>query len=133
MKLLSVIRRFTSSFAHPITVHTLGVLLLFASLGAVAGCGSGPARTVLTEAQLQERAAANRAQTTEAFQAANRALVDRYWKALQAAPPGTIPTVHFLAMSGGGDYGAFGAGFMVGGGRRATPSSGAPTLTSSRG
>jgi hypothetical protein len=39
-----------------------------------------------------------------------------------AAAPGEVPTMNVLAMSGGGDYGAFGAGFLVGWGSVSDPS-----------
>lgn len=92
-----------------------------ACMATVIGCASSPPRAVLTDEQLAERAAAERAVLTERFQAANRSLVERLWKEHLAAPPGTTPVVHFLAMSGGGDHGAFGAGFLVGWGEVADP------------
>lgn len=107
-----------TSFVPPAGMRAGGTLALCAAL---AGCASEPARPHMTEAQLQDRTTAERAYSAEAYEAANRSLVDRVWREMQAAEPGHEPEVHFLAMSGGGDYGAFGAGFLVGWGRATDP------------
>jgi predicted acylesterase/phospholipase RssA len=39
---------------------------------------------------------------------------EQQWLASQGRAPGELPPVHFLAISGGGDNGAFGAGFLNG-------------------
>lgn len=95
--------------------------LLAGTLAVPWGCASAPPRAARTDAQLKERAAEENAYLGAAYRGANKALVDRYWKALQEAEPGSLPTIHFLAMSGGGDYGAFGAGFLVGWGEALDP------------
>lgn len=102
----------------PRKAYVPGLLALCAivCLGTVGACSSGPARRVQTEAQLLERTTAENVCLAETFRTANRHLVDRVWKECQSAP-GVQPTIHFLAMSGGGDYGAFGAGFLVGWGQ----------------
>lgn len=119
MKHQFLLRRLTGSFARPATTNLSGLPLVFALLTAIVGCESGPARSVLTEAQLQERTVAERAYLAETFQTANKSLVDRVWREYQSTNPPSVPTIHFLAMSGGGDYGAFGAGFLVGWGQAA--------------
>lgn len=77
-------------------------------LAGVQGCGS-PDRPTLTDAEFAERAARDQA-------AAERAFADSVTKTLNRAEreAGADRTIDFLAMSGGGDYGAFGAGFLVG-------------------
>jgi predicted acylesterase/phospholipase RssA len=78
-------------------------------------------RSVLTDAQLQERTAAERVNQEETFRTCSKDLVDRIWKEYQSADPASPPTIDILALSGGGDYGAFGAGFLVGWGKLADP------------
>lgn len=82
--------------------------------GAVAGvlpggCG-GPGRAILTDEQLQARASSERAATESTFDAAIERLLARIERESDAGEC----TVDLLALSGGGDYGAFGAGFLVG-------------------
>lgn len=87
----------------------------------LSACASVPPRDVATDAQLRERSTEARAELAETFTEANRRLVDRIWTEVQAADPASPPTIHFLAMSGGGDHGAFGAGFLVGWGEVEDP------------
>jgi hypothetical protein len=78
----------------------------------IAACSSQPARPTRTDAQLREHAAADAMQSRAMFHDA----VDRVLARAQqkiAAQDGAA-TLDLLAMSGGGDYGAFGAGFLVG-------------------
>jgi len=87
---------------------------------ALSGC-SAPSRPTLTEAQLQERAAADQAEMAATIHAAITKVMARIERRAAAAP-GEVPTMNVLAMSGGGDYGAFGAGFLVGWGSVSDPS-----------
>ncbi|MCC6320563.1 MAG: patatin-like phospholipase family protein [Phycisphaerales bacterium] len=58
---------------------------------------------------------------TEKFRTSSRNLLRRLDAKLEASATREPPTVHFLALSGGGDYGAFGAGFLVGWGQNPDP------------
>lgn len=95
-----------------------GELGLLAAL-VLSGC-AGPSRPTLTEAQLQERAVADQAQMATAIEGAITKVIARVERRAEASP-GEVPTMHVLAMSGGGDYGAFGAGFLVGWGTITDP------------
>jgi len=64
---------------------------------------------VLSEAQLVERSAADAARSDHAFERA----VDKIFARIEAEHDRGA-TIDVLALSGGGDYGAFGAGFLVG-------------------
>ncbi len=75
------------------------------------GCG-GRARPTLTDAQLQEQSAADAKEMMTTFQQAIGKVMQRVEKRVSGSQDPT--TIHFLAMSGGGDWGAFGAGFLVG-------------------
>ncbi|MBX3390523.1 MAG: patatin-like phospholipase family protein [Phycisphaeraceae bacterium] len=96
---------------------------LIAAIGiaiAIAGCSSSPSRPVLTDAQLTERAGEDTKEMISNFQRSVGNLVNREQKRTAAA--GGQPVVmNILAMSGGGDYGAFGAGFLVGWGKAPDP------------
>lgn len=78
------------------------------------GCAS-QMRTVQTEQALLARRAEIEKSQGEVFHEAVERLVDR--AAAESAGKTEPVTVNFLAMSGGGDKGAFGAGFMVGWGQ----------------
>jgi hypothetical protein len=84
----------------------------------VAGC-AGSSRTALTEAQLYEREAADMAEMAAISKRTADGLVERVWDRQQAT--GEQPTLHFLAMSGGGANGAFGAGVLSGWGTVSDP------------
>lgn len=100
-KRLAAIGRCGGLAAAVAVISTLGL----------AGC-SGPKRTELTEAQLQARAAADMQEMGKSFHASVGKLISRI--EAKGAEPGSEPTLNVLAISGGGDYGAFGAGFLVG-------------------
>lgn len=100
-------------------VFSVCTLLLFASLLA-GGCAT-TTRPQLTDAQLKERAAADEAAMAATFQVSVTKLLERT-EARTIGKPGPAPPIHVLAMSGGGDYGAFGAGFLVGWGSAVDPS-----------
>lgn len=98
--------------------RVIAALGLFAAL-ALFGC-SGPARPTLTEAQLQERALADQAEMSATIRDAITKVMARIERRAEASP-GEVPTMNILAMSGGGDFGAFGAGFLVGWGTISDP------------
>jgi len=98
-----------------------GTMLTVGVLAALAGCSSHESRPLMTDAQLQEQTAVQGAQMAKAVTVVASTIVNREWKEVEAAKPGTEPTLNFLAISGGGDYGAFGAGFLVGWGQTADP------------
>jgi predicted acylesterase/phospholipase RssA len=94
---------------HPAGSRVAAALLLTLS---IAGCG-GPSRPTLTDEQLQARSAADMAESVQTFEDAITKLVARTeTRVAEAGPEG--PVLNVLAISGGGDFGAFGAGFLVG-------------------
>lgn len=92
--------------------------LLLASM--LVGCSSGPSRPVLTDSQLKERQGADAKEMMGDLQRSVGKLVKRE-QAKSEAPGGEPVVMNILAMSGGGDYGAFGAGFLVGWGKASDP------------
>ncbi len=96
-------------------VATLGLITAL----ALVGCG-GNKRAIQTEAQLKERAAADQAEMASTIHTAITKMIDRVERRANASPD-EVPTLNVLAMSGGGDYGAFGAGFLVGWGSVSDP------------
>jgi len=83
------------------------------------GCGA-PARATLTDAQLQERAELDATAMAETFQHTITKVLTRIERE-ESASDASVRTLNILAMSGGGDYGAFGAGVLVGWGTIADP------------
>ena len=96
-----------------------GGALAAIGLSAIAGCGSS--RPVLTDAQLEARSAEEETATHEIFTAAIGRLVARASREAAESKDGSPPVCDILAMSGGGDYGAFGAGVLVGWGNTPDP------------
>jgi hypothetical protein len=94
----------------------IAALWLFTA-STLTGCAT-PARPVLTEAQLQERAVKDQAEMAATIHDAITRLMARIERRAEESP-GEVLAINILAMSGGGDYGAFGAGVLVGWG--ATP------------
>jgi hypothetical protein len=89
----------------------LGALL---GVGLVAwGCGAPP-RPVMTDAQLVEQSRNDAVKIEGTFRDAIGRMLERIEKRALASGTWVTPTVNVLAMSGGGDYGAFGAGLLVG-------------------
>ena len=83
---------------------------------AAAGC-SGPARPVMDPAQFKAYAAKDTEEMGAAMRQSVGKMIDRV-KSRTVTSRGTEQaTVNILALSGGGDYGAFGSGFLVGWGR----------------
>lgn len=107
-------------FLHPLTP----VLLL---LVIATGCSGGPKRAERSMTQLLAARAADDVQR----QAERQSMIDRlltHAKAEQDAAaasgnPTTRPTIDILVISGGGDWGAFGAGVLKGWGRAPGPTS----------
>jgi hypothetical protein len=95
-------------------------VVLTAALGLWATAGGGCAseeRPKLSEAQLAERSAAHDAEVTETFHASIGRMMDRFESRTAAAADPSSVTIEVLSISGGGDYGAFGAGFLSGWGQ----------------
>ena len=98
---------------------------LLGAAGAVAtltvtGCSSVPARPTQTDAQLKERSQVVKAEMAETLKHAVEKMVDRA-KTRELAASDEPPVLNVLAMSGGGDWGAFGAGVLVGWGQVPDP------------
>lgn len=94
------------------TVFAAALLLsgLLAS-SSLSGC-AGPSRPTLTEAELIERSAVDAVEMKTTLRLAIGQMIERVEKA--SATSNELATINILALSGGGDYGAFGAGFLVG-------------------
>ena len=90
-------------------------LLSLASLAAVAAC-QAPQRAVETPEQFAQRAAREQ----DACRAFFIGLADRMGRRLDMDSKGT-GTLDILVLSGGGDFGAFGAGFLQGWGQASDP------------
>lgn len=88
----------------------LGSMLVLIGLG-VAGC-SGQSR-VLDDEKLKQMAAEDEAKFREEFRAGVHRLMERTARRMDQAGQGE-EIIDVLAISGGGDYGAFGTGFLVG-------------------
>lgn len=89
------------------------------ALGAsvfLAGCG-GAHREARTEAQLNEELTADTTAFREVFTSGVAAMIERQQRELKEYKEGKTseePVMDIIGFSGGGDYGAFGAGFMMG-------------------
>lgn len=81
------------------------------TVSATAGCAS-TSRPAMTDAELMARSTADAAEMRTTLRDAVTRVIDRVDRESASSPEG--PVIHFLAMSGGGDNGAFGAGFLVG-------------------
>ena len=88
---------------------TAAVLLV----GALLGCAGAPARQERTQAQLFAERQALDAARADAVQVLIATLLAR----AEAKARSAQPTMDFLIVSGGGDWGAFGAGVLKGWGR----------------
>lgn len=108
------------NLCHSSTYRSLASALKVFALAGVAsvsvwGCGA-PQRTVLNEEQLTKQSAVE----TQAMQRTFVDAIDRIMVRM-VRESDTGGTMDFLALSGGGDFGAFGAGFLVGWGKIADP------------
>lgn len=98
------------------SLRSLAAIVLFFG-STVAGCG-GPPRTVLTPEEFNARNAhANASMAAEM----TRSITQVMHRIDQRMAEGKDPTLNILAISGGGDWGAFGSGFLVGWGQCPDP------------
>ena len=105
-------------------------VLLLAGLAAAAGCAQK--RNVPSAAEQEKLKAAYETRTADAQQVAKQRLlqrIEREYADYAAGKAGEPPSVDILILSGGGDYGAFGAGVLKGWGS-ARSSAGAVSLGS---
>ena len=100
----------------PSTRLVSGVRIVVAMLVTftLVGCESA-SRPKLTDEELRQRVIANEARTADVYREAIGRMIERVerehdWHASGGEPP----IIDILAISGGGDSGAFGAGFLVG-------------------
>ncbi len=96
----------------------IGPTLLLAA--CLAACSSAPERRILPDAEIRELQTKDTAQAQEEVAAAIGRVMARIARKLDEHADGTPePVLDILAMTGGGDYGAFGSGILVGWGRTA--------------
>jgi hypothetical protein len=90
--------------------------------GAVGTGCAPPPRKQASEAELLELARTDAEKNKQEFHETITGLLTRADRAARSsAADGEPPTLNFLALSGGGDKGAFGAGFLVGWGTATDP------------
>jgi hypothetical protein len=100
-------------------VMVVGPLLTgLLAVSSTAGCAS-KSRPALTDAELTARSDADAAEMRTTLRDAVTKTIERVDR--ESALNSEGPVIHFLAMSGGGDNGAFGAGFLVGWGQVRDP------------
>ncbi|HJY74991.1 MAG TPA: patatin-like phospholipase family protein [Burkholderiales bacterium] len=93
-------------------------LLTVAAVALVAGCASEPERAPRTIEDLMAARQADDLARANAARALSEQLVQRAERKVKAAKPGgPRPTIDMLVISGGGDWGAFGAGVLKGWGQ----------------
>ena len=95
-------------------------LVLAAAALLLTACASSDPRKIQTDAELAKWAAEDTSRTMAASQDAVDRMIVRAEKKFAVAG-GAQPVLDFLALSGGGDFGAFGAGFLVGWGQVTDP------------
>lgn len=93
----------------------------FLALFALALAGCAVERPALTSDKLAQRKVEQLRALDKYQHEVQARLVRRMTREVAAASPGETPTVDILIISGGGDYGAFGAGFLQGWGWNVTP------------
>lgn len=117
----------TVSYAHSepryrvrVMMHTQGCRVGYGAgllLSLLIGCASQPTRTERSDAQLVAARQAADARTAEDLNAATTKLVQRTKREsddFAAERTRLQPSLDILVISGGGDWGAFGAGFLKG-------------------
>ena len=93
-------------------------LLTVAAVALVAGCASEPERAPRTMEDLAAARQDDDLARANAARSLSEQLVQRAERKVKAAKPGgPRPTIDMLVISGGGDWGAFGAGVLKGWGR----------------
>lgn len=92
------------------------VIACIAAVVLTAGCASPKLRPVQTEDELRERAQAENMRQRQVFEQSVEKILGRAQTVSERDG-----ALDFLAMSGGGDFGAFGAGFLVGWGSLQSP------------
>jgi hypothetical protein len=95
---------------HFLKAVAVPAALAIGAMLAVSGCGASK-RPEMTDAQFREVSAADTAQSEATFRDAIGRLIARVEREEKT---GAAPVIDILALSGGGDYGAFGAGFLIG-------------------
>jgi hypothetical protein len=98
----------------------LVIALAGACLSGMWGCAE-PERRSLSDGELQALSAADAVQSKEAFRNMIGRMMTRVERKVQASTESSPAVLDVLAMSGGGDFGAYGAGFLVGWGMAADP------------
>lgn len=94
--------------AHSLLAKALSSLVVCAAL-----CGCSGQRRVLDDAVLKQMAAEDDAKFREEFKAGVHRLMERIVARADQSPDKNT-TIDILAISGGGDWGAFGTGFLIG-------------------
>lgn len=98
----------------------LHVSALLFTLSILVGCGGGTTRPVMDEAQLTQarlNARAEQARESEALLSSLMTRLKSEVDAYEAGQTDAPPVIDMLVISGGGDWGAFGAGFLDGWGK----------------
>lgn len=99
--------------------------LTLAAAVALAGCSTAKPRTEHSDAELKAIGTARMQEAGQTFSRTVDKLLARMERESESSGSGTLD---FLALSGGGDYGAFGAGFLVGWGQTADPAMRRPSF-----
>jgi len=95
-----------------------GAGLALAAAVALAGCSTAKTRTEHNDAEMKSIGATKMQDAAQTFGRTVGKVIARMERESESSGGGTLD---FLALSGGGDYGAFGAGFLVGWGQSADP------------
>src|SRR5437660_2017726 len=94
-------------------------LILLLMVLAAAGCASTPSRPARSTKELFAARESENAVRTSDFNVLMNGFLERAHEKVEAGKAGssTPPTIDLLIISGGGDWGAFGAGVLKGWGR----------------
>jgi|GEM_PF-306879 len=97
----------------------LSLALALVALAGQPGCSSTKTRPMVSAEELQKRSVADNIETREVFAGVVGRLITRV-SDRQTAGESAPQQMDILAMSGGGDFGAFGSGFLLGWGKAPT-------------